>query len=54
MTRLIVGVVLSIVLFQFQAQSNEKLVGTWKLISAKITTDKGEVRDSWGPILKDF
>jgi len=51
MTRLIVGMVLSIVLFQFQAQaqSNEKLVGTWKLISAKITTDKGEVRDSWGP-----
>jgi hypothetical protein len=51
MTRLIVGMLLSIVLFQFQAQaqSNEKLVGTWKLISAKITTDKGEVRDSWGP-----
>jgi hypothetical protein len=51
MTRLIVGMLLSIVLFQFQAQaqSNEKLVGTWKLISAKITTAMGEVRDSWGP-----
>jgi len=35
--------------FQAQAQSNEKLVGTWKLVSAKITTDKGELRDSWGP-----
>jgi hypothetical protein len=30
------------------AQSNDLLMGTWKLVSAKITTDKGEVRDSWG------
>jgi hypothetical protein len=29
--------------------SNNALVGTWKLMSAEITTDKGEVRDSWGP-----
>jgi hypothetical protein len=31
-----------------KAQSAAQLVGTWKLVSAKITTDKGEVRDSWG------
>ena len=30
------------------AQSNNALVGTWKLQSATITTDKGEVRNSWG------
>ena len=30
------------------AQSNRTLVGTWKLESATITTDKGEVRNSWG------
>ena len=30
------------------AQSNKTLVGTWKLESATITTDKGEVRNSWG------
>jgi hypothetical protein len=32
-----------------EAASQDGLVGTWKLVSAKITTDKGEVRDSWGP-----
>jgi Lipocalin-like domain len=30
------------------AQSNKALVGTWKLESATLTTDKGEVRNSWG------
>jgi len=30
------------------AQSNKTLVGTWKLESATITTDKGDVRNSWG------
>jgi len=51
MMRFIAVLLLSIVSFPFQAQaqSTEKLVGTWKLVSAKITTDKGEVRDSWGP-----
>jgi hypothetical protein len=29
-------------------KSNDTLVGTWKLESATITTDKGEVRNSWG------
>jgi Lipocalin-like domain len=29
-------------------QSEETLVGTWKLESATITTDKGDVRNSWG------
>ncbi len=30
------------------AQSKESLVGTWKLVSATDTTDKGEVRDAYG------
>ena len=30
------------------AQTSKALVGTWKLESATITTDKGEVRNSWG------
>jgi hypothetical protein len=30
------------------AQSKDALVGTWKLMSAKITTDTGEVRNAWG------
>ena len=30
------------------AQSHDALVGTWKLVSAKITTDTGEVRNAWG------
>jgi hypothetical protein len=51
MTRLILGLCLVLVSFPVRAhaQSADKLVGTWKLVSAKITTDKGEVRDSWGP-----
>ena len=31
------------------APTRDQLIGTWKLVSAKITTDNGEVRDSWGP-----
>ncbi|MEQ1353905.1 MAG: lipocalin-like domain-containing protein [Candidatus Acidiferrum sp.] len=51
MVRFILAMVLALVSFQAQAsaQSNEKIIGTWKLVSAKITTDTGEVRDSWGP-----
>lgn len=30
------------------AQSKETLVGTWKLVSATDTTEKGEVRDAYG------
>jgi hypothetical protein len=30
------------------AQSNKTLVGTWKLESATITTDKGAIRNAWG------
>ena len=30
------------------AQTSKTLVGTWKLESATITTDKGEIRNSWG------
>ncbi len=30
------------------AQSKETLVGTWKLVSATDTTDKGEVKDAFG------
>jgi len=29
-------------------EQSDALVGTWKLESATITTDKGEVRNSWG------
>jgi hypothetical protein len=51
MLQVIFMVALAIGLFQSQgeAQSKDALIGTWKLVSAKITTDKGEVRDSWGP-----
>ncbi|MGB7847116.1 MAG: lipocalin-like domain-containing protein [Candidatus Acidiferrum sp.] len=51
MPKTIIAVVLAIVSFQSPgaAQTRDKLMGTWKLVSAKITTDKGEVRDSWGP-----
>lgn len=50
-TRLLVVIVVFLVSFPtwVHAQSSDQLVGTWKLVSAKITTDKGEVRDSWGP-----
>ena len=30
------------------AQTKDALVGTWKLVSATDTTDKGEVRDAFG------
>jgi lipocalin-like protein len=30
------------------AQSKDALVGTWKLVSATDTTDKGEVKDAYG------
>jgi hypothetical protein len=36
------------VLSKTPVQSSSTLVGTWKLESATITTDKGEVRNSWG------
>ncbi len=51
MVRCILAMILVAVSFHSQAsgQSNEKIIGTWKLVSAKITTDTGEVRDSWGP-----
>jgi hypothetical protein len=51
MARLILAIFLFLISFSVRthAQSAGKLVGTWKLVSAKITTDKGEVRDSWGP-----
>jgi hypothetical protein len=32
-----------------EAPTKERIIGTWRLVSAKITTDKGEVRDAWGP-----
>ena len=31
------------------AQTKESLVGTWKLVSSTDTTDKGEIKDSYGP-----
>jgi len=46
--------ILLIVLVSFAApsgdplQSSQALVGTWKLESATITTEQGEVRNSWG------
>jgi hypothetical protein len=51
MARFILAMVFAVVSFQAQAsaQSSEKIIGTWKLVSAQITTDSGEVRDSWGP-----
>lgn len=51
MTKSILAVALTLFSFQSQmpAQSSGKLIGTWKLVPAKITTDRGEVRDSWGP-----
>jgi hypothetical protein len=51
MARFVLVMVLAVVSFQAQAsaQLNETIIGTWKLVSAKLTTDTGEVRDSWGP-----
>jgi hypothetical protein len=31
------------------AQSKDDLLGTWKLVSATHTTDKGDVKDAFGP-----
>jgi hypothetical protein len=31
------------------AQSKDDLIGTWKLVSATHTTDKGDVKDAFGP-----
>lgn len=51
MTRVLLAICFFLISFPVRsnAQSAADLVGTWKLVSAKITTDKGEVRDSWGP-----
>jgi hypothetical protein len=46
-----------VALFLFAAQvagqdapkTRKDLIGTWRLVSAKITTDGGGVQDSWGP-----
>jgi hypothetical protein len=51
MPRFLLAIFLVLISFPVltNAQSADQLVGTWKLVSAKITTDKGEARDSWGP-----
>ena len=51
MTKWVLVVVLAFVTFPSNgiAQSENPLVGTWKLVSAKDTTDKGEVKDAFGP-----
>jgi Lipocalin-like domain len=51
MTKSILAIALALLSFQSQKPiwSSEKLIGTWKLASAQITTGTGEVRDSWGP-----
>ena len=48
MTSWIVAVALSVVSFSSYAfaESKDAIVGTWKLISAKETTEEGEVRDA--------
>jgi hypothetical protein len=50
MSKWILVLALSLVSTPFHAvaQSENALIGTWKLVSATITTDKGEVRNSWG------
>jgi hypothetical protein len=50
MTYGVLGMVLVALVFPSNgiAQSKEVLVGTWKLVSATDTTDKGEVRDAYG------
>ena len=50
MTRWVFGVALIVVSVSpyLVGQSKDALVGTWKLVSAKDTTEKGEVRDSYG------
>jgi len=51
MTKWLLAAALILVAFpsSAMAQSKESLVGTWKLVSAKATTDKGEVKDAYGP-----
>ena len=50
MTKWILAAVLTLPAFSISAiaESKDALVGTWKLVSAKDTTEKGEVRDSYG------
>lgn len=50
MIRLLLAEILLLLAFPFHglAQSKNNLVGTWRLVSAKDTTDAGEVRDSYG------
>ena len=50
MTNWIIGVILTFISFPSvgMAQSKNALVGTWKLVSAKDTTERGEVRDAFG------
>jgi len=50
MTYAVLGLVLVALAFPSNgiAQSKEGLVGTWKLVSATDTTDKGEVKDAYG------
>jgi hypothetical protein len=50
MTKSVLAFALALISFQSQepATFSDKLIGSWKLVSAKITTDRGEVRDSWG------
>jgi hypothetical protein len=51
MLKILLAFTLAILSFPAQdaTPTKEKLIGTWKLVSAKITTDKGDVHDSWGP-----
>jgi Lipocalin-like domain len=50
MTNWILAFALVVMVFQSNgiAQSKDALVGTWKLVSATDTTDKGEVKDAYG------
>ena len=50
MTRWVFAVALIVVSVSpyLVGQSKDALVGTWKLVSAKDTTEKGEVRESYG------
>lgn len=50
MKKWVVTAALVILAIPFSAivQSNDAIVGTWKLVSATDTTDKGEVKDAFG------
>ena len=50
MTKWLLSAALMLSAFGFTAiaQTKESLVGTWKLVSAKDTTDTGEVKDAYG------